>query len=485
MDSPPHSVEAEERIVGTLLSKPWLIGYTEQQLDEIDFYVDQMQSIYRGLIQLKGHPDLDADTIFGLLRELGKNDAGIHSAIEDRLRLVGCMEFAFEGEIGIDYYAKMIRRYASMRRAMNEAIGTLWDVANIDNDPEAVGRLSLASDGPISDLVLLENVQCESVQWLWPGKIPMGKLTLFSGDPGLGKSYVTMDIAARISVGCPFPDCQDTSNAKGSVLIYNAEDDIADTIKPRLMAAGADCENIHAFDMLGTSKGIFYLDKQLYKMARAIDSVDNCKLVIIDPISSFVSSDIDSHKSTEVRIVLSELSALAHDKNVAILVVAHLNKNTQGSAVHRTAGSMAYVAAARSVWGITKDPEDRTRRLFLPIKCNLAADTHGIAYCLRSSSSVAVVSWEAEPVDGSIDDFMKGRSSAEDDSALESAKAFLEIVLGSGPMLADDVLSQSRKEGHSEKTIRRAKEALEVVSDRLGNRWTWQLPKPKQSMSDH
>jgi len=335
-------------------------------------------------------------------------------------------------------------------------------------------------------LVQLADVRPESVQWLWPGRIALGKLTLIAGDPGLGKSFLTLDIAARVTRGTPWPDDRGTPNAAGGVVLLGAEDGLADTIRPRLDAAGADVSRIVALQAVkvhdtetGAESSVpFCITADLPALEQAIKRTTGCRLVVIDPITAYLGA-VDSYKNAEIRAALAPLANLAEQYNVAVVAVTHLRKS-DGPAVYRAMGSLAFTAAARSVWAITKDKDDPTRRLMLPVKNNLGADVMGLAYRIQATSDpgdVPVVAWEPNPVELSADDALSQDS---DRTERDDAADFLREVLAAGSVKAKEVFKQAREAGISERTLRRAQRALGVKPTRAGygggGSWVWGLP---------
>ena len=246
---------------------------------------------------------------------------------------------------------------------------------------------------------LMADIDERSINWLWPGRIALGKLSMLAGDPGLGKSFLSCDLAARVSTGQKWPDGRESQGA-GDVLLLNAEDDPADTIKPRLRAARADMKRIRV--MHAVDKGrLFSLDKHLCELAACASMMPDLRLIIIDPVTAFVSG-IDSHESAEVRQALTPLAELAKYTGVAVLGVGHLNKGA-GSAVYRVTGSLAWTAAARATWFVLKDPQDRDKRLLLPVKNNIGNDRIGMAYAINGFSDPPFVDWSPDPEERDID----------------------------------------------------------------------------------
>jgi len=254
-------------------------------------------------------------------------------------------------------------------------------------------KASAPAGGPV--MVSLADVEAKPVRWLWPSRIALGKLTLLVGDPKVGKSFITLDLAARVSRGDGWPDCPACTSAPGGVVLLSAEDDLGDTIRPRLDAAGADVSRIKAlvavkrfdFKAGGERQCFFDLSEDLAAMEQAILDVPDCRLVVIDPITAYLGA-ADSHKNAEIRGLLAPLSEIASRRRVAIVAVTHLRKG-EGRAMYRAIGSIAFTAAARAVFSVSKDKDDPTgqRRLVLPVGNNLGNDTTGLAYRLDPTES--------------------------------------------------------------------------------------------------
>ncbi len=337
----------------------------------------------------------------------------------------------------------------------------------------------------------LADVQPRPVEWLWPSRVPLGKLTLLAGDPGLGKSSITLDMAARVSRGMPWPDCPAEANEIGGVVLLGAEDDVADTVRPRLDAAGADVTRIVALQAVRRTDAEtgeereypFDLRRDLPALEQAVANMGDCRLVIIDPISAYLGG-ADSHRNAEIRGLLAPLADLAARHGVAVVAVTHLRKG-DGPALYRAMGSLAFIAAARAGYVVAKDTDDATgrRRLMLPLKSNLSSDQSGLAYRLDDSMSFngqPVVAWEADPVEIDTDEalrFDRGRS-AKASPELDEAQDWLAAELAEGPRPVKDILAHARRDGIAKRTLDRAKGEMGVLAEKSGFRggWVWRLP---------
>ena len=339
------------------------------------------------------------------------------------------------------------------------------------------GGSALTAAQPV--LVRLSDVKPEPVCWLWPQRIALGKLTILVGDPGLGKSFLTCDLAARVTYGSPWPDDPHSRAPRGSVVMLNCEDDLADTIRPRLDRHGADVERIVALQAVRDASRAdrqrpFNLARDLRALERAIELLGDCRLVIIDPVTAYLGDRHDSHKAADVRSLLAPLCELAARHRVAVLAVSHLNKG-DGAAMYRTMGSLAFVAAARSVWCVSRDRENPERRLLLPIKNNLGNDRSGLAYAIVDG----MVEWERDPVTVTADEALAPEAEANGRGELAEAVEWLRSYLKPGmPTPAAEILSAAREHGITEKLVRKAKHRLHVLCAKTAMRggWTWTLP---------
>ena len=331
----------------------------------------------------------------------------------------------------------------------------------------------------------------EKVEWLWTGRLAVGKHTCIAGDPGTGKSQLTMAIAAAITAGSEWP-CGEGRAPRGSVVILSAEDGTADTIVPRLMAAGADRNRVHIISAAQESdsrgRRAVNLQHDLELLERKIEEIGDVKLVIVDPVSSYLGR-ADSHKNAEVRGILEPLSEMAERKRVAILSVTHFSKggaNATGKTLHRFIGSIAFTGAPRAAFAVIADPENEGRRLFLHAKNNLAAPPQGLAFRLEQSEiedgiNASRTVFDANPVAITADQAMAAEAAGTDTkTAKAEAMEFLQNALAGEPMAAAELGRIAREHGLTQKAIRSARETLGVKIERdgfgPGSKSVWSLP---------
>ena len=331
--------------------------------------------------------------------------------------------------------------------------------------------------------VLASEVAPEPIAWLWPGHIVRGKVTLLAGDPGLGKSLATLSLAAVVTTGGQWPVTRERCEL-GSVLLLSAEDDIADTIRPRLDAAGANPARIRIVQAVETfdvrrnefTEQMFSLQWDLEALDSLLEEMGDCILVIVDPVTAYLGGT-DSHKNAEVRALLAPLSKIASKHRVAIVAVTHLNKGSGATAMHRFTGSLAFVAAARAAFVVTKDKDDPARRLLLPAKNNLAEDATGFAYRVRGDDNgVARIEWEPDVITISADELLT--VSVSRPLKRDAAEDWLRELLAAGEMPASEVKRLAQIAGFGWSTIMAAKTKLGIDTLKRGfqGEWIWSLP---------
>lgn len=336
-------------------------------------------------------------------------------------------------------------------------------------------------------LTCMANVKPCSVSWLWPGRIPLGRITLLAGRPGEGKSLLTTDMAARVTTGTPWPDGSDCP--QGSVILISAEDDPADTIRPRLDAHHADVRRLHLLSAVrytndnGQHERMFSL-ADVSAIEIALAGLPDCKLVVVDPVGSFLGGRTDAHRDNEVRGVLAPIAALAERYGIAVLVVAHYRKTPGNFADDAVIGSRAFTGIARAVWHLTSDTDNKARRLLLPGKNNLAHGGAGLAFSITGETPRIV--WEPDPVETNADEALAaenrshGSKPGPESQELKRALAYLESALANGPRQSNDLLDEWQN-GYrgSQRTLRRAKQILDIESyhPKVSGPWWWRLPR--------
>ncbi|MFM0002742.1 AAA family ATPase [Paraburkholderia dipogonis] len=354
----------------------------------------------------------------------------------------------------------------------------------------APGGVAKPSAGvrPTALLTRASDIVPESIRWLWPDWLPEGKLTLLAGSPGTGKTTLALALSATVSRGGKWPDGT-VCNRTGDVLIWSGEDNPADTIVPRLMAAGADMHRIHIVTGSTDANGEiqpFDPSNDIPLLAERLSEMGGAAMLIVDPIVSAVSGD--AHRVNDVRRNLQALVDMAANYRCAVLGISHFAKGTKGSSpAERVIGSQAFVALARMVLVAGKD-EAAERRILARAKSNIAPDDGGVSYTLEMADAGGIqasrVVW-GEMIDGSAREILGDVEQQDDDAKSErvAAAEFLEGLLSDGPMSSKQIRKDADEAGYAWRTMHRAADTLGVEKRKIGMKegWQWALPKVPSS----
>ncbi|MFM0173193.1 AAA family ATPase [Paraburkholderia sediminicola] len=338
--------------------------------------------------------------------------------------------------------------------------------------PRASVMLSCAAD-----------VTPEHIVWLWPGWLPAGKLTLLAGSPGTGKTTLAIALAACVSNAAAWPDGSQCGTA-GRVLMWSGEDDPADTLVPRLIAAGANLRQIHFVRSVSDVNGElqpFDPSRDIPLLGERMAELGGASLLIVDPIVSAVSGD--AHRVNDVRRNLQALVDMAASYRCAVLGISHFAKGTKGSSpAERVIGSQAFVALARMVLVAGKD-EAAERRILARAKSNIAPDDGGVSYSLEQVDADGIpasrVVW-GEMIEGTAREILGDVEQTPDDderSERDEAADFLRDLLSNGPVPVKTIKSDATGAGYSWRTIERAKREIGAEARKGGMKdgWVWSL----------
>ncbi len=351
--------------------------------------------------------------------------------------------------------------------------------------------------GDILEVTALDQLQPRRVEWLWPGWVPLGKLTFLEGDPDLGKSTLLLDLAARVTKGWAMPDeapvigSEDLPVTKpAGVAILACEDDAADTILPRLLVAEADVSRAFCLGAVsGGPKGsrlVTIPDELLLVRERIVER--QCKLLIVDPLTGYLGSRTDSNKDQDVRLALHQLGILAQQTGCAVVFLRHLNKNRGGgNALYSGIGSIAIGAVARSGMTVGKDPSSPERhRVLASVKCNVGLKPRSLRYALEPTDQGACkVAW-CGPSDYTAEDLValprKAAPEGDDQEAMNKgarAEALLRERARAGLVPCQPFVEEMRRQQIGKSTVERAVKKLGLVllypgqTDGKGYCWAW------------
>lgn len=381
--------------------------------------------------------------------------------------------------------------------------------ASIERKAQAVtdGRMEAAPSGEYArDVKLIRacDLTPEPITWLWNGWLAAGKMHIFGGAPGTGKTTISMGLAAIVTTGGRWPD--GTRSIPGNVVIWSGEDDPADTLIPRLALSGADLERIYFIADIreGSERRSFDPARDMAPLRRKLAEIGGVRLLIVDPIVSAVTGD--SHKNAEVRRGLQPLVDLAGSMRCALLGITHFSKGTGGrDPVERLTGSLAFGALARVVLVAAKHQEEgedgRTVRLFCRAKSNIGPDDGGFEYDLHQAELkkhpgvfASAVLW-GDAVEGAARELLATADATGDDGeggTLADAKRFLFDLLADGPLPTKTIKADADGAGYSWATIRRAQKALGIEPVKEGGhfggtrqQWVWRMPAAELAQAEH
>jgi hypothetical protein len=349
-------------------------------------------------------------------------------------------------------------------------------------------RPQAASDDDRAHLTALSAIERELVRWLWPGRVPLGMLTLLIGDPGLGKSLLALLWAAWVS------------RAGGDVLILSAEDHAGATIRPRAEALDADLDRLHIVGLRrdGLEDGLALPDDaaELERVA----GETRARLVVIDPLIAHLPEAVNSWRDQSVRRALAPLHRIAEQRGCAVVVIAHLNKARGADPLYRAGGSIGIPAAVRSALLLARDPEDDdkergSQRVLAHVKCNVAERAESLA-CqvepvqLPGDDELVAPRLRITGTSTTTAEDLLDRPSGEERTERDAAAEFLAAELDEGPQRVKRLKGAADQAGIAWRTVERAKAGLGVKAFRVGGagaegHWEWELPKDRQGKGRH
>ena len=308
-------------------------------------------------------------------------------------------------------------------------------------------------------LINMADVESKNVEFLWYPYIPYGKITIIQGDPGEGKTTAVLRIAALLTKGEKLPE-DNQEREPVNVIYQTAEDGLADTVKPRLEAAGADCSRILVIDE--SDENLSMLDSRIEEALKETGA----KLIILDPIQAYLGSNVDMHRANEIRPVMKHLGNIAEKYGCAIILIGHMNKASGSKSTYRGLGSIDFQATARSVLIVGRIKDDPTCRVIVHDKSSLAPEGPSIAFRLDKDNGFE---WEGI-IDITVDELLSGEQKT---SKLNKAKDFLKSYLADGPKAYNDIEVEATENGIKSRTLYTAKDELGVVSKKVGAKWFW------------
>ena len=315
-------------------------------------------------------------------------------------------------------------------------------------------------------MIRMSEVQSQEIEWLWYPFIPYGKLTIIQGDPGDGKTTMVLNLAAKLSKGEALDENMKVKEPV-NVIYQTAEDGLADTVKPRLELAGADCERIIVIDE--SDKSLSMVDERLEEAIVRTGA----RLLILDPIQAYLGGGMDMNRANEARDMTKKLGALAEKTKCAIILIGHMNKASGNKAAYRGMGSIDFFAVARSVLLVGRVEGESNTRAVVQIKNNLAAFGHTKAFALSEDGFKWLGDYEI-----TVHEVLGGITPKA--NKMELAKQMLrELAETQSAVLSNEIFDRADELGISKRTLENAKKELGIRARKINNAWYWELDKVK------
>jgi|GEM_PF-1140917 len=337
-----------------------------------------------------------------------------------------------------------------------------------------------SSDPWSPSLTKLATVESEEITWLWEPYIPRKKITILDGDPGVGKTFLALQLAARVSTGDTFLDPRKPARDPENVLYMTAEDGLGDTLRPRVDRLKGDPEKIHVLKHKknNESKEKNFLSLQdTALIAKSLQEV-NPGLVIVDPLQGFLGDEVDMYRANEVRPILADIADLVEKFDAAVVMIRHLTKSSKGKSIYRGLGSIDFAAQARSILLAGKDPDNKKQKAMIHIKSNLAETGASQGFQLNENG----FHWTGES-DINAQDIMEPEKSRSEKNKFEQAVEFLKTELAEGPIRSTEIKDTAKEELNiSQSTIENAyRDGLNGKAFKDGKHWYWRLPEKSEA----
>ena len=486
---PPSATDVEVAVLGAIMLNNGCLPEVVGILEPTDFYHPAHRLIYSAIYRIAERSEpIDMATVATELEKSGDlaKVGGPNALIDIADSVYTAANATAHARIIKD--KAVLRQLAWYAGELSEVIhnhpGSAADlVAEAQGKLESIGRSALPGRKRRTGVTTaMDTVDAEEIDWMWKPWLPLGKITIVEGNPKTGKSFLTLQLAAIVTRGWAFPG-QDgrpgNSYGPANVIIMNAEDNLADTLRPRLDAAEADCSRVFAFTGVRSMQGTRSADRlpSFQDIAEIEDVIvqHSAKLLVVDPIQAYLGRNVDMNQAAETRPVLTEIALIAARQRCAVLIVRHLRKSG-GDSITQGLGGIDIFGIGRSIWLIMKDPQDPARRLLVHSASNNAREAGTQSFTLGDGFR-----WTGSD-NRTIEELMQAAAytrSASPSQSIDHVVDWLRDTLVT-PLSSTEIQARARRSGFSKNNLWLAKSMLQIEAYKSGPLTFWRMPNTPQ-----
>lgn len=474
------NLEAERALLGSMLLDSEVADSAISKISEESFFDESHRLVFKAIqaVRVQGGA-VDIVTIMEALRQAGT------------LELVGGATYISvlgNSVPNVEHWEdhlKIVQEKATFRALKAEALRLqeLADAGDIHKALEAIERAQAEAAAMIEGgrdrarVVNLAGVEAQETRWLWRPYIPLDCITILEGDPKTGKTWAALAITAAITRGYPLPgeDGKPVARMPGNVLYLTAEDSLSMTLRPRLEKGNADLSRVNVLEGKISADGKTVVPVTMQDLDILAQTLERYRpvLVVIDPMAAFLGPNVNANRFEQVRPVLAGVTRLAEVYGCAVLLIRHLSKGPKDRAIYKGQGSIDFTAAARSVLMVGKDPNIPGQRVMVHNLCNVAKEGPAQSFVITDEGALE---W-AGVTDITGDELVAPvMVDVEERGSRAEAKEFLLKALANGRQLATDMEEARKAHDIADRTLKRARQDLNIQVYRDGKAWYWELP---------
>jgi len=474
------NLDAEQALLGSMLLDAGVADSVIARITEDAFYSEPHRMVFKAIQAVRAQGGaVDIVTIMEALRQAGT------------LELVGGASYISvlgNSVPNVEHWEdhlKIVQEKATFRALKAEALRLqeLADAGDIHKALEAIERAQAEAAAMIEGgrdrarVVNLAGVEAQETRWLWRPYIPLDCITILEGDPKTGKTWAALAITAAITRGYPLPgeDGKPVARMPGNVLYLTAEDSLSMTLRPRLEKGNADLSRVNVLEGKISADGKTVVPVTMQDLDILAQTLERYRpvLVVIDPMAAFLGTNVNANRFEQVRPVLAGVTRLAEVYGCAVLLIRHLSKGPKDRAIYKGQGSIDFTAAARSVLMVGKDPNIPGQRVMVHNLCNVAKEGPAQSFVITDEGALE---W-AGVTDITGDELVAPvMVDVEERGSRAEAKEFLLKALANGRQLATDMEEARKAHDIADRTLKRARQDLNIQVYRDGKAWYWELP---------